>query len=291
MVSAIPFAASRAQTTKDALPIGAEWQAERLRDSAVVVEGTPIRVENLHGDLRVRPAAGLTAEVTAVIQTRAGDPERPELRLVEEEGGGLTIAAGFVASDDPRVPEYEAIEPRRRIDLVVFLPEGSSLSARTDGGLLEVKGVTADLELETGSGSIVARSRGSIRARSDRGSVYVVLQGTLWSEPPAVETVSGEIRLEVPPSADARVVLLTAGEITTDFSIEIDRAVDARRKRAVARLGEASQEIVVTSQAGNVKLLEYPYPTRESAPEGKLSEPAIPKDEDSPEKGSHKEVS
>lgn len=247
------------------LPIGAEWRLERLADEAEVAPGATVRVVQLYGDLRVRPTDGRSVEVSATVQLREGDPEPPELRL-QKSGDGLVVEAAFHETDDPRVEEYAAIHPRRRIDLVVFLPEASPLVATTRDGLLEVKGVSNDLVLETESGPIVARSKGSIRARSDRGSVYVVLQGTDWTTTPAVETVTGDIRLELPPTADARITAVTAAEITTDFSVEIDRPDDGRRKRAVALLGRASREIDLTSQMGNIKLLEYPYPTAEPAP-------------------------
>ena len=73
-----------------------------------------------------------------------------------------------------------------------------------------------------------------------------------------ISTLTGSVLLQVLPRTDAEVRLETRGEISTDYSIEIERAPGEEAKKARAVLGAGGQVILVSSESGAVRLLEGP---------------------------------
>ena len=74
------------------------------------------------------------------------------------------------------------------------------------------------------SGEIRVASTGTVEASSESGRIGVVLKKIAASSHSRIETSSGEIVLWLPENPDLVVRAATRGEITTDYSIEIERA-------------------------------------------------------------------
>jgi DUF4097 and DUF4098 domain-containing protein YvlB len=128
------------------------------------------------------------------------------------------------------------------------------LEVRTVRGLIEVQGLTANAELSSETGDITAITTASLDASTERGSIAVAFRASDWSRPPRLETLTGDIRVELPRGTNAVGHLSTRYEITTDYSIEIER--DGLLKTGRARIGSGGTDLFLSSHKGALKLLE-----------------------------------
>jgi hypothetical protein len=252
LLSAVALVAALSLTSVTAQE--AEWSIDRWAWSGPA--GEVIEVENVFGDLRIRGAATDQVEVTAVLQHVVGDPRR--LRVAIDESGPA-LAVSVVVERDPTVaaPASETAEMRRRrVDLVVMVPATAELRAWTDGGLLEVKGVDADVAAQTESGRILLKVGGGARVRSERGDVEVVFANANWDQAPEIVTGTGEALIWLPRMASVAASIATRGEISTDYSLSIARDPNEERlKLAEARIDGGEFPLHIQSTRGRVRLL------------------------------------
>jgi len=233
----------------------AGWTIERWRWAGAA--GARIAIESAHGDVRVRGAATDEVEVTAVLQHAEGDPLRLEVR-VDDSGPTLRIGVAAGAAGGGETVETAEMR-RRRADLVVMVPSGVPLLVRTVDGRLEVKGLVAAVDAASRGGAIVLQVGGEVHARSEWGAVEVVLEAGAGPRPATIETLTGDVLVWLPREADVTATVESRGEITTDYSLAIERdPLDDRLKRATARIGAGGIPLHVQSNRGNVRLLRSP---------------------------------
>jgi hypothetical protein len=91
-----------------------------------------------------------------------------------------------------------------------------------------------------------------------RGTISATLRPTGWSRTPELRTEAGDIALYLPGAAAARVEATTAGEITTDYSLTIERSGGGAVKHALAVVGGGGPAAYLKSDSGNLKLLQTP---------------------------------
>jgi hypothetical protein len=235
----------QAQTALDAWlsePLG--WQDE------VVAEG-PITLVNLHGDLRVRGKPRTKLEIVGYAQHHVDDTREVTVVPVRE-GDGWRLEVTMAETDGEEAPEEWA---DRRVDLTIYVPWTSPLTARTGAGTLEVLDMRAALGAETESGDLVAGSSRDLVVKSRSGSVRAMLQEPGWSSTATIETFSGPVVVWARPDADTALTFETRGTLTTDFTLEIER-LDASQRRARAELGAGSGTVQVTSYQAPLALRE-----------------------------------
>lgn len=225
----------------------ADWRIERSDRVEKVAPGAAVTVENLHGDIRVRSGGSGELAVHGVLQHAGGEPPL-RIELVAAQGGWLVRVAAAEA-----VAAREG--PARRVDLTLGLPADSPLTLRAAGGLVEARGFSAALAAETSTGEIRLRGSGAVDLRSERGAIRVAFHPKAPGAPSRLETLTGDIEVELPPGADVEARLETQGSLTTDFSLEVERARPLT-KRARARIGRGGVEIVLTSRSGDLGLRE-----------------------------------
>lgn len=262
LASLLVPAASTAQTPAEELS-PAEWSVERFTREEKVLPGTAVRIENLHGDLRLRAGPEDLLVAWAVAQRHEKDPRAPSLAIEVAEGELVLRVV---------LPEGEGAAPaawaRRRLDLVVEVPAGTAVKARTDRGLVEARGITGRIEARSRAGDIRFRAKGPVDLETERGEILVLLDRSRWALPVRLRTVTGAIELHTRADADAAIRLSTRGSFTTDFSLEV-RRVPGHGKEATARLGEGRAPIELVSEQGPVRLLEMPVavPANPTPPE------------------------
>lgn len=227
-----------------------DWSIEREERELKVLAGDRVLVENLFGDVRVRGGEAGRLQLWSVGQRHADDPRPWKLESASE--GGVASVRVELSPDAPGKPTEWT---KRRVDLTLFVPPAASLAVRTADGLIEIRGVTAPVEARSVGGEIRLRVDGPLDAASDRGAIRAVLTARSWQRASRFATVTGPIELDFPPGSAARVVLETQGELTSDFSIAVER-LGQLRKRAVAELGGGGAEIRLTSERGNLKIRE-----------------------------------
>ncbi len=231
------------------------WNIDRFTWSGPLAEHRTVEAINEHGDIRVRSGGEGPVEVLALIQKQDVDPYTAEVVIGEAEGRlKVEVVYQLTAGADPDGQLMETV--KRRVDVTVLLPEGTSLQAKTVRGLLEAKGLTGAAVVETLSGNITLSTGGDrVEARTDRGEMLVLLRATEWSQPPVLESVRGDITVWFPPEGNADVEVKTSGEITTDYSIDIERLGTGQRKRGAAEIGKDGLGISITSTLGKIKLM------------------------------------
>jgi hypothetical protein len=232
----------------------AEVQAAERHDSSWFRQVTPggtLRVVNPFGDVHARFGGyGDEAEILATFQRL--DPERPDLDVVfSSEGTRTDLVVTDPAADTGENPTGD------RVDLVVFVPIDVSLDVRADKGDVEVKGLRGNLEATSVKGDIRVRSVGGwVRAKTSSGDITALLETGVTNEPQELATETGDIEVWLWEDADQRVEIRTSGEISTDFSIDIEhRPFEEPSKYAEAVVGQGEAELLLRSKEGDVRLL------------------------------------
>jgi hypothetical protein len=241
----------------------ADWSIERREWRGDLEPGEPVRLVNRHGDLRVRGTGEAQVEVLAIAQRHRDDPRRYEIVATPTDDGGVTVEIRDTVEGggEPPADPPDAWR-KRRIDLTVLVPAASPLRLETERGTAQAKGLAAAVEAVSETGDLQLSTAGPVVARTDHGRLHVELRGGIPTPPPRLETVTGEIRLRLPRGAAFRARVETRGEITTDYSIEIEKTPGSQLKRGrVTFLGDGSSsdplpEIVLESERGAVALLE-----------------------------------
>lgn len=225
----------------------ASWQGELTGSSL-------LEVSNPFGDLRLRyGGSGRTVEVAAAIQQL--DPAGSRLELVvNEKAEPATVRVVRSAAAEP--PPATAVVDLSRADMVVMVPRGIAVRARTDGGLAESVGLESDVELETSAGKIRVRStRGRVTARSDRGEISAMLLAGVTKAPQRFSTVTGSIEVWVSDSCAFDVALATSGRLITDFSMQVEHHDrEEPDKVGTATIGEGGQLLELRSRRGDLSI-------------------------------------
>jgi hypothetical protein len=237
-----------------ALPVSADeanesWHRESSQAFETIEAGGTVRVTNPLGDVRARFGGYENrVEVLATVQYPDRQTSVPEVSLTPVETG-LEVST--------RWSDGQGADALGRVDLVVFIPRGATLDARTRDGLIEAKGLKSNLIASTQTGEIRIRStHGHVSAKSARGAVSVALETGVTEQSQSISTETGDIEVYLWEDAAMDVHLATSGEISTDFSIDIEyRRFEEPGKLGRATLGGGGPELRLESKRGRVRLL------------------------------------
>lgn len=221
--------------------------------------GGRVRVANPYGNIYAR-FGGYENQVEILATIQRLESDLPELEVVfrhDEEGLDVTVAPGGPAGADAAPAPPGPLPTRDRVDLVLFVPQGAALHARTAADRIEVKGLEGDLVAESEKGDVwIRKVKGNVRARTERGQISAMLETGVTAAAQEFTTVTGEIEVHLWEDADMNVTIATSGEISTDFSMQIEHhRLEEPGKRAVAIVGEGGPELSLYSKRGRVRLL------------------------------------
>ena len=237
-----------------------ELEIERREELAIVQPGSLVTVDNSFGDVRAR-FGGYTGqvEVRAAIQQFVAEGPRLQLEVVEVKGG-LRVAVGERPDGAGGLRTERQPGQKKRADLVLFVPRGVNLATTTREGQIEIRGLEGDVTARSASGAIHARAiRGDLDLASDQGSIVAVPQSLDRRAVQRFASVSGDITLHLDPRGHYTCRLSTRGRLSTDFSLTVeDDPADARRRRALAKVGKGTMTLAVTSRDGHVRLVRRP---------------------------------
>lgn len=172
-----------------------------------------VEVINPWGDVYIRHnRGGRNVGLSGAIQ-RLGNPaalERIDLRASREH---VRLEVGY--------PEGTNLTPDGfdrpgRIDLVVLVPEGTTLRVRTRDGSITGKRVRANIEARTDSGQIALSSTGWMDTETRSGDTLLVLIGERWTREHRARSDSGSIDIEFPTRAAMQVDGRSAGNISAE---------------------------------------------------------------------------
>jgi hypothetical protein len=162
----------------------------------------------------------------------------------------------------------------RPVDLRITVPAASSLWLSTvSGGVVDVEGVTGELELHNTNGPIQVRgARGPVTANTVNGQVAVVLGAGAIPGPMAFSTLNGDVDITLPRGAAVDLRVRTDhGEIYSDFDVALspeETKVETGAGRGKYRvsiakeltgsIGGGGPEIYLKSFNGDIVLRQAP---------------------------------
>lgn len=243
------------EATEDAEASTAEGMPEPIRQdlSYKVPAGMSIEVDNPYGDIRVRFGG---YEHNFDMHTTLQQPEgAAKIAFAPGVRDGRFLVA-------PRLPEGVALAEGQRLDLVLYLPQGHALLAKTLSGKLESRSVKSDITLRSDTGDIAVRgTEGTVQAETSEGRVTVLMSGAAKpGSSQRIATRTGAITVEVEDALNAEVRMATTHQFATDYSLEVEhRDGEEPNKRARATVGTPSAGaekavIVIESLVGEVRL-------------------------------------
>lgn len=247
----VMFSAAQAAPSND------EWQHDRREWNLELPKDGPVTVNNPWGDIRVRTHLKEEVYVLANIQHHQQDKRAMELVIDNESKNKLGLKAHFDGEHKKSTPADWA---PRRIDLTVFVPAKQALSLETTKGLAEVRGLEAPLGVKTHTGNARLRVKNTVDLYSDYGDVQVFFTNTRWLKASRIETRASDIEVILPKGAQSEVSIETHGQITTDFSLTIDRDEAESYKRAKASIGKKGKALKIKSDRGAIRLLSSVVP-------------------------------
>lgn len=247
-----------------------DWKIEHLEWQGMLDSDLALELVNPHGDLRVRSGGDdEEIEVLAVLQRHADDPRDAEISVVPAASGDeaahrieIVIPTTSEALPEPLPDAWR----KRRIDMTVIVPAGTELSLATDRGTIQAKGLSAPVVARSSHGDIQLVSSAGLDARSDYGSLRVELKGSLWSPAPRLSGRTGTIRLRLPHGARFRAELASRGDITTDYSIDIERQGQTAIKHGRVETDPRGPLLTLESERGDLQILEQWPPADTASP-------------------------
>lgn len=213
---------------------------------------TAVEVRNDFGDIRARGAGDRRLEATMVVQRLDTAGEKVGF-TVERRGGVVALEVAYppgrVRDTDPHPPK----DSYDRLDLVIFVPHGVALRARTLRGRVEARGLASDVEASTLDGPIFVRTEGGVQARTESGTVTALLDPEALAAvgpPMLLQSDSGPITLWLPPRGTPDLRVETAGRVTSRLTLR--RSKVRGRTRATLGLPAAARLVVASSRTGAV---------------------------------------
>lgn len=227
------------------------WSLEHENLEKALAGEKRLRLVNAYGNIYAR-TGDAKVEISTVAQRHEGDPYRLLLES-HSEGGLLTIEVQLLLEEGKSDADGKLAMQKRRLDLTLFLPAGVALEAEAEDSI-ETKNLHSDVDLLARKGHIVLDTFGRPRARTFDQEIRGVLRSAAWQDG-EVQTRSGNIELTFLDNADVTVEASSMGLITTDYSLQIDRAPGARHKTAHAKLGQGKAKLILRSEVGQILLL------------------------------------
>ncbi len=250
-------------------PSADNYRQERLEWFGKVASGGTVRIENPYGNVRARFGGYENqVEILGVLQNFGAEDEGLEVRS-REHGGNVEVLVGYPDKSEPTDGKSPVLgNPKDRVDLAVFIPMGCRYEVSSADGLIEIIGLKCDVEAENEKGEIVVkRTRGAVRLRSDRGSVLAELESGVTDREQVIETVTGDIAIYLWEDAHMDVNAATSGEISTDFTIQIEhRPMEEPGKYARATVGKGGTPLSLRSKQGRIRLLRLLRPIKPEEP-------------------------
>ncbi len=230
---------------------GCDAPAEECRRGVTVV--------NRFGTVRAR-FGGYEGKVEVFANVQNFAREDPRLAVeARETATGVEVTVGFRDDAGELVTTRES-KHKKRADMVVWVPQGAALQVTTESDLIEARSLKSDLRARSTSGDVTVRKiDGELDLETGSGDVLALLEGWDSARRHAFASGSGDVSLYLGGEVNARVRIATSGLISTDFSMTVDYQADRRPiKQGEVLAGKGSSTVEVTSAGGHVRLVRKP---------------------------------
>lgn len=257
----LPFALALSATNVAAQATGVADDGTRFTWNGTVPAGAWIIVRNMNGPIAVKPAAGRTAEISAVRRPdHGGDLKMVHFTTKALPNGGMLVCALWGDNADCDEDSYHSHNDgdhgRRNnveVEFTVSLPAGVNVRVGSVNGDVEVAGATGEVGASTVNGDVRAVSTGGpVSASTVNGDLRASMR-TLGSGDLRYNTVNGSIQLDLPASLSADVELRTVnGGFETDFPMTLTGKVSPRHLSG--KIGTGGRALRATTVNGSITL-------------------------------------
>ena len=240
--------AEQARAHAPAAPGAAQDAIVRSDFAATLPSGQPITIDNPYGDVHVR-FGGFEHKVDGHVVLQEPKGAAHIMLAPSVVDGRYTVA--------PRLPASAILRDGQRLDMSVFVPEGHDLQVRTEQGLIDVRGVHGNVEMDTVAGDITLRGiKGAVQAQTRDGTIEASLEHAPAGARQRLATTTGQMQVGVDDRLDAAVQMATSAQFATDYSIQVERRT-GQEPNKVARtvIGENHSTLALDSRRGEIRLL------------------------------------
>ncbi len=176
-------------------------------------------VSTLNGSVSVKagPPGGV------IVEARGDDGDRH--RAAEKEGlHRIPMGHGLNIEEAENTVNINSGPPGGDTDIVVSVPQGTSVKVTAISGSIDVEGVSGDLDVNTTNGKAkLTNVSGSAVVHSLNGGVVADFVRVQPEKAMSFSSLNGNIDVTLPADVKARVKLKSDnGEVYTDFDVQVD---------------------------------------------------------------------
>lgn len=236
-------------------------QPDEFRWSGRVAPGQAVEIRGINGEIRAERATGADVEVVAVKTARRADPASVTVQVIPT-ADGVTICSLYPA---PANRPPNTCEPGRssmnvrdndvQVAYTVRVPNGVRLVARTTNGIVDVNGLTGEVDVSTTNGAIHIDTQGFARARTTNGDIDVTMGSTAASTANDFEfrTTNGDVTVTLPGDLNAELnASTTNGNFSSDFPVMVQGSFGPRRMEG--RIGNGGRQLTLSTTNGDIRL-------------------------------------
>jgi hypothetical protein len=223
--------------------------------------GQTIEIRGVQGNIVAELASGDVVEVGARKDGRWDDPALVTIEVVPHRDG-VTICAVYPTPDRSSRANRCGPDGRYtmntsnndvRVDFTVRVPAGVHLSARNVSGNVEANDLRSYVDARSVSGRVHVSTTEAAQARTVSGSVTAALGSLAGSGPLEFKTVSGNVTVDLPADAAARVRMKSvSGGFRTDFPLTAEGRMSHRQIEGT--IGGGGRSIVLETVSGSIRL-------------------------------------
>lgn len=261
--TAVPVRSGAYATPAAPAPVGFPDHQPDFQWRRVLPRGGTLQVKGVVGNIRVVPAPGEEARVTA--DREGGEATRSLVDFqVVDEGARTTICAVYRGSGGTgcaagRELGRPAGPGAPSVDFTIEVPATVDLLVGTRTGDIVVEGVAGNVEAYGVTGDIRVNAGGAVQAETITGSIHASIGRMDWSGERSFRTVTGNLMLELPDEPSTTVRALAAlGEVSSVFPLSDNRLPAGRVYRYPYRadgvLGHGGRGLVLEVARGSIYL-------------------------------------
>ncbi len=229
-----------------------QWLKTRSEQIYEFKGAKSIRVVNSYGDIRVKKAPFKDRFLLiGNVQQKKEDTFKLKYDPVLKGEEVLVNVTLFSQTEDKK----EDTLPRR-VDLSILVPVEWECEFETQSGKIDARDMIASVKASSFSGRIYIRTAGVAKCINRQGEtvVYLTDQKALSS---SFESITGDIEVGLSSKSDCQITASTTGQISSDFSMTIDRQPGSTIKHMKILMGKETAQLAIKSKHGKVKVLHH----------------------------------
>ncbi len=212
--------------------------------------GKEIIIDNPYGNVRMRYGGENNAiEYIAVIQNLDAKVNL----VVTKETKDVNKIIFTVIDEENEKQDYEI---KSRLDLTFFIPKDKNILVKTRNGLIEAKGLLANISAKTIDGDIVlSKNKGTINSITDSGEINATITRLKDKSSQQFISQTGDINIWVNRKAHYLIEVATSSDIITDFSMKIKNLYNQEpNKKGIIKLNKKKSKIIIKSKRGRTAI-------------------------------------